>query len=90
MFVDVQLGTYNIDPTQLEAALSPRTRAIVLAHTLGNPFDLGAVSKFAQKHGLWLIEDCCDALGSTYTDQPVGTFGELATCRKPLARAIRA
>src|SRR3954469_7762817 len=66
VFVDVHLPTYNIDVTQLEAARSDRTRAIMLAHTLGNPFDLDAVSEFARKHRLWLIEDCCDALGSTY------------------------
>jgi CDP-4-dehydro-6-deoxyglucose reductase, E1 len=68
-----------VDVTQLEAALSPRTRAIMIAHTLGNPFDLGAVSAFAKKHNLWLIEDCCDALGATYNGQKVGTFGDLAT-----------
>jgi len=79
VFVDVELGTYNIDVDHLEEALSPRTRAIVLAHTLGNPFDIGAVQGFAKKHNLLLIEDCCDALGATYRDKPVGTFGELAT-----------
>lgn len=79
VFVDVALPTYNIDVTQLEAALSARTRAIFLAHTLGNPFDLGAVADFARRHNLWLIEDCCDALGSTYNGEKVGTFGDLAT-----------
>ena len=69
VFVDVTLPTYNVDVTQLEAALSPRTRAIMLAHTLGNPFDLAAVTAFARKHNLWLIEDCCDAVGSTYNGQ---------------------
>ncbi|MFZ0480273.1 MAG: lipopolysaccharide biosynthesis protein RfbH [Terriglobales bacterium] len=79
VFVDVQLPTYNVDATQLEAAVSERTRAIVLAHTLGNPFDLDAVMAFASKHNLWVIEDCCDAVGSTYKGRPVGSFGHLAT-----------
>ncbi len=79
VFVDVTVRTYNVDVAQLEAALGPRTRAIFLAHTLGNPFDLAAVSAFAQRYGLWLIEDCCDAVGSTFGGRKVGTFGELAT-----------
>jgi CDP-6-deoxy-D-xylo-4-hexulose-3-dehydrase len=79
VFVDVQPPTYNVDISQLEAAVSDRTRAIVLAHTLGNPFDLDAVMAFAGKHDLWVIEDCCDAVGSTYKGRPVGTFGHLAT-----------
>ncbi len=79
VFVDVQLPTYDVDVTQLEAAFSERTRAIVLAHTLGNPFDLDAVMAFADKHDLWVIEDCCDAVGSTYRGRSVGTFGHLAT-----------
>ena len=79
VFLDVQIPTYNIDVTQLEAALSDRTRAIVVAHTLGNPFDLDAVTEFAGQHGLWLIEDCCDAVGSTYKGRKTGTFGDLAT-----------
>ncbi len=79
VFVDVQVPTYNIDATQLEAAVSNRTRAIVLAHTLGNPFDLDAVMQLAAKHDLWLIEDCCDAVGSLYKGRSVGTFGHLAT-----------
>jgi len=79
VFVDVQLPTYDIDVTQLEAAVSERTRAIVLAHTLGNPFDLDAVMAFANTHKLWVIEDCCDAVGSTYRGRSVGTFGHLAT-----------
>ena len=79
VFVDVTVPTYNVDTTQLEAALSDRTRAIILAHTLGNPFDLDAVTAFAKAHDLWLIEDCCDALGSTYGGRKVGTFGDLAT-----------
>lgn len=79
VFVDVQLPTYDVDTTQLEAAVSERTKAIILAHTLGNPFDLDAVTAFAGKHNLWLIEDCCDAVGSTYKGRSVGTFGQLAT-----------
>jgi CDP-6-deoxy-D-xylo-4-hexulose-3-dehydrase len=79
VFVDVQLPTYNIDPAQLEAAISDRTRAVVIAHTLGNPFDLGAVTELCRRHDLLLIEDCCDALGATYDGRPVGSFGELAT-----------
>jgi len=80
VFVDVTLPTYEIDVSQLEAALSEKTKAIFIAHTLGNVFDLDAVSAFAKKHGLWLIEDCCDALGSTWKGQTVGTFGDIATC----------
>jgi CDP-4-dehydro-6-deoxyglucose reductase, E1 len=80
VFVDVTLPTYNIDVTQLEAARSERTKAVMLAHALGNPFDLAAITAFAKKHNLWLIEDCCDALGATYDGKPVGTFGDLATC----------
>jgi CDP-6-deoxy-D-xylo-4-hexulose-3-dehydrase len=79
VFIDVQIPTYNVDVNYLEAALSPRTRAIMIAHTLGNPFDLETVAEFARKHDLWLIEDCCDAVGATYNSRMVGTFGELAT-----------
>jgi CDP-4-dehydro-6-deoxyglucose reductase, E1 len=79
VFLDVQLGTYNIDVSRLEEALSPRTRALMVAHTLGNPFDLGAITVFAKKHNLFLIEDCCDALGATYGGKKVGTFGNLGT-----------
>lgn len=79
VFVDVTLPTYNIDVTQLENALSPRTRAVFLAHTLGNPFDLGAVAAFCKKHDLWLVEDNCDANGSLYRGRKTGTFGELST-----------
>jgi len=79
VFVDVVPGTYNIDTAQLERALSPRTKAIILAHTLGNPFAVTAVAEFAKKHNLWLIEDCCDALGSTWNGRMVGTFGDIAT-----------
>jgi CDP-6-deoxy-D-xylo-4-hexulose-3-dehydrase len=79
VFVDEQIPTYNIDVTMLDAALSDRTRAVMVAHTLGNPFDLGAVAEFVRKHDLWLVEDCCDAVGATYQGQKVGTFGDLAT-----------
>lgn len=79
VFVDVDIPTYNIDVAQLEAALSPRTRAVMVAHTLGNPFNLAAVTAFCRKHDLWLIEDCCDALGATYDGQHVGTFGDIGT-----------
>jgi CDP-4-dehydro-6-deoxyglucose reductase, E1 len=79
VFVDVSLPAYNVDPAQLESALSPRTRAVIFAHTLGNPFDIAAVSAFTRKHDLWLIEDCCDAVGSLYEGRKTGTFGDLAT-----------
>jgi CDP-6-deoxy-D-xylo-4-hexulose-3-dehydrase len=79
VFVDVSLPTYNVNPDSLEQALSPRTRAVMLAHTLGNPFDVEAVVQFTKQHGLWLIEDCCDALGSEYKGQRVGTFGDIGT-----------
>ncbi|MGO0307343.1 lipopolysaccharide biosynthesis protein RfbH [Endozoicomonas acroporae] len=79
VFVDVDIPTYNIDPALIEAAVSEKTRAIMIAHTLGNPFDLSEVRRIADQYNLWLIEDCCDALGSTYNGQKVGTFGDLAT-----------
>lgn len=79
VFVDVELPTYNVSVSQLEAAITPKTKAIVLAHTLGNPFNLDAVAALAKKHDLWLVEDCCDALGSTYRGQHVGTFGDFGT-----------
>ncbi len=93
VFVDVDPRTYNIDAQQIEDAISDRTRAIVIAHTLGNPFDLDTVVSLARKHDLWLVEDCCDALGSRFRERskdevaagqgssmrPVGTFGDLAT-----------
>ena len=66
VFLDVEIKTYNVDIFQLEKALGPRTRAIIFAHTLGNPFNVALVAQFARKHNLWLIEDCCDALGSTF------------------------
>ncbi len=79
VFVDVTLPSYNLDATQLEAARSDRTRAVVIAHTLGNPFDLDAVAAFCARHRLFLVEDCCDALGATWDGRHVGTFGDLAT-----------
>ena len=79
VFVDVALPTCNIDVSKLEAARSERTRAVVVAHTLGNPFDLGAVGAFCEKHRLWLVEDNCDAAGSRYGGRKTGTFGDLAT-----------
>jgi CDP-4-dehydro-6-deoxyglucose reductase, E1 len=79
VFVDIKLPTYDIDITQLEAALSPKTRAIAIAHTLGNPFNLDGVMQFAERHNLWVIEDNCDALGSLYRGQKTGTFGHVAT-----------
>ena len=79
VFVDVHIPTYNIDTTQLEAAISEKTRAIMLAHTLGNPYNLAEVTRIAKKYNLWLIEDCCDALGSTFDGKMVGTFGDIGT-----------
>jgi len=79
VFVDVQLGTYNIDPAKIEAAITPKTKAIMLAHTLGNPYDLDTITALAKKHNLWLIEDCCDALGSIYNGKLCGTFGDIGT-----------
>src|SRR6202046_2363525 len=79
VFLDVTLPTYEVDVTQLVKAYSPKTKAVMIAHTLGNVFNLEAVTAFCKKHNLWLIEDCCDALGSTYKGQKVGTFGDIAT-----------
>ena len=79
VFLDCDLGTLNLDASKLEEALSPRTRAIVIPHTLGNPCDLDVISAFAREHDLFLMEDMCDALGSTYDGRPVGTFGDIAT-----------
>jgi len=79
VFVDVSLPTYNIAVEAIEAAITERTRAIVLAHTLGNPFDLGAIMSLAQKYNLRIIEDCCDALGATYDNKAIGGFGEIST-----------
>ncbi|WP_103668977.1 lipopolysaccharide biosynthesis protein RfbH [Pseudanabaena sp. BC1403] len=79
VFVDIQLPSYEIDVSQLESALSERSRAIMIAHTLGNAFDIDAVMAFAQKHDLWVIEDNCDAVGTTYRQRKTGTFGHLST-----------
>ena len=79
VFVDVTLPTYEIDVTKLEAAYSEKTKAVMIAHTLGNVFDLDAITAFCKKYNLWLVEDCCDALGSTYKGHKVGTFGDIAT-----------
>jgi len=79
VFVDVELATANVDVSQLKAALSPKTKAVMLAHTLGNPFNVKAVKAFCEAHGLWLIEDNCDALGSRVAGQLTGTFGDIGT-----------
>jgi CDP-6-deoxy-D-xylo-4-hexulose-3-dehydrase len=79
VFIDAHVPTYNADVAMLEEARSDKTRAVMFAHTLGNPFDLSVVKAFCDKHDLWLIEDCCDALGATYDGKPVGTFGDVAT-----------
>ena len=79
VFVDVDLETANVNVDRLAAAIGPKTRAMMLAHTLGNPFNVGAVAALAKEHSLYLIEDCCDALGATYGGRHVGTFGDLAT-----------
>lgn len=79
VYVDVDLETYVANEEAIEAAISPKTKAIMMAHTLGNPFNLDLVMKLAEKHGLWLIEDSCDALGGTYNGQLLGSFGDLAT-----------
>jgi CDP-6-deoxy-D-xylo-4-hexulose-3-dehydrase len=79
VFVDVDRLTHNIDANKIEAAIGPKTKAIMLAHSLGNPFNLDVVTALCKKYKLWLVEDCCDALGSTYRGQMVGTFGDIAT-----------
>ena len=79
VFVDVDKNTHNIDIGKIEAAISAKTKAIMIAHSLGNPFNLDVVTAICKKHNLWLIEDCCDALGTTYKNQMVGTFGDIAT-----------
>ena len=79
IFVDIDIPTYNAIPALVEEAISPKTRAIMMAHTLGNPFDLGAMVRIAKAHDLWLVEDCCDALGTTYEGQLVGSFGDAGT-----------
>jgi CDP-4-dehydro-6-deoxyglucose reductase, E1 len=79
VFVDIDIPTYNVDPALLEAAISPKTKAIMLAHTLGNPYNLEVVTSLCRKYGLWLVEDCCDALGATFKGQLVGAFGDIGT-----------
>lgn len=79
VFIDSELKTYNADLEQLEAALTPKTRAVILAHTLGNPYDSERVRDFCRKHNLWMIEDCCDAVGAQWNGTQVGTFGDVAT-----------
>jgi CDP-6-deoxy-D-xylo-4-hexulose-3-dehydrase len=79
VFVDVDAITHNIDATKIEDAIGPKTKAIMLAHSLGNPFNLDVVTALCKKYNLWLIEDCCDALGTTYRGQMVGTFGDIGT-----------
>jgi CDP-6-deoxy-D-xylo-4-hexulose-3-dehydrase len=79
VFVDVDLATHNIDASLIEAAIGPKTKAIMLAHSLGNPFNLDVVTALCRRHGLWLVEDCCDALGATYDGRRVGTFGDIGT-----------
>jgi len=79
VFVDIDLATHNIDASKIETAITPKTKAIMLAHSLGNPFNLEVVTALCKKHNLWLVEDCCDALGSTYNGQLVGTFGDIGT-----------
>ena len=79
VFLDVTIPDYNLDISQLEEALSPKTRALMFAHTLGNPGNMTAISEFVKKHDLYLVEDCCDAIGGSYNGQKVGTFGDIAT-----------
>ncbi|MEO1968994.1 MAG: lipopolysaccharide biosynthesis protein RfbH [Sphingomonadaceae bacterium] len=79
VFVDVDIPTYNVKPEMIEAAVTDKTRAIMIAHTLGNPFDIGEVMRVAEKYNLWVVEDCCDALGASFNGQNVGTFGHIGT-----------
>ena len=79
VFVDVELGTYNIQAEKIEKAITKKTRAIIVAHTLGNPVNIGLISRIAKKHKLWFVEDSCDALGSKYSGRNVGTFGDIST-----------
>ena len=79
VFIDIELGSYNIDADKIEKAISKKTKAIFIAHTLGNPFNIDQVQKIAKKHNLWLIEDNCDALGSKYKGKHTGTFGDIST-----------
>jgi CDP-6-deoxy-D-xylo-4-hexulose-3-dehydrase len=79
VFVDVEFGTDNVDASKIEVATTPKTKAIMLAHTLGNPYNLSVVTALCKQYNLWLVEDCCDALGATYGGQCVGTFGDIGT-----------
>ena len=79
VFVDITIPSYNIDVSQIEQAITSKTKAIIIAHTLGNPFNVEEVNRIAKKHNLWLIEDCCDALGAEFNGKHVGTFGDIAT-----------
>jgi CDP-6-deoxy-D-xylo-4-hexulose-3-dehydrase len=79
VLLDIELGTYNVDVSRLEAAISPRSRVIMLAHTLGNPWNVDAVMRVAKAHDLWVVEDCCDALGATWRGAMVGSFGDVGT-----------
>lgn len=79
VFLDIDIPTYNIKSQDIEAAITPKTKAIMVAHTLGNPFDLNTVMEVAKRHNLWVIEDDCDSLGATYNGKKTGTFGDLAT-----------
>lgn len=79
VFVDCEVGTYNVDPKEVAEAVSPKTRAIIAPHTLGNPCDLDALTEIAKRHNLWFVEDCCDALGATFKTKRVGTFGDMST-----------
>lgn len=79
VFVDSEIGSYNLDPSKIEDAISSKTKAIMFAHTLGNPADMDEIMRIAKKHNLIVVEDCCDALGSTFDNRPCGTFGSLAT-----------
>lgn len=79
VFVDVEISTYNIDVSKIEAAITDKTKAVMLAHTLGNPYNLDVITALCKAHDLWLVEDCCDALGSTYDGKRVGNFGDIGT-----------
>ena len=78
-FVDISIDTLNINTDLIDQAITSKTKAIMIAHTLGNPFRLDEISHICKKNNLWLVEDCCDALGSTFNNKHVGTFGDMAT-----------
>ena len=79
VFIDIDISTHNVNTSLIESAITEKTKAIMLAHTLGNPFDIAEVKRICDKHGLWLVEDCCDALGASYGGKSVGTWGDIAT-----------